>query len=185
MKRKTKNDQGLTLIELIVTLAMALIVLSIGIPAFQSLSQTNFRTTKVNDLVSSLHRARSKAIFGNTSVSIRRSENGWNAGWSIFEDGNANGAIDAGDELLRAVDRGSPLFTISSTEFVDSITFDSAGNSAGAGTFLYCGNENPNALRSQRARAIIINGIGHARLSRDDNGNGIHEDRLGTDLSCN
>lgn len=184
MNSKTGNCQGLTLVELMVTLAIAILVLSFGIPSFVNLSQSNFRTTQVNDLVTALHRARGKAIADNSSVSVRRNDSGWNAGWTIFVDDDGDGSLDEGEETVKVSARSNPSFTISSTDFANSVTFDRTGNATNSGIFQYCGNQSDTATRTRNSRAIILNNTGHVRLSRDDSGNGIHENQAGDDLSC-
>ncbi len=184
MNNKTGNYQGLTLVELMVALAITIMVLTFAVPSFTKLSQSNFRTTQVNNLVSGLQRARGKAIADNGSVSIRRNDSGWNAGWTIFVDSDSDGSLDEGEEIIKVTERSNPSFTISSTDFADSVTFDRTGNTTNSGIFQYCGNESDAATRTRYSRAIILNNIGHVRLSRDDSGNGIHEDQSGDDLSC-
>ncbi len=56
------SKNGFTLIELVITIALAGIVMAIGIPSFQSLSETNHVTSHVDDLKSALRLARHVAV---------------------------------------------------------------------------------------------------------------------------
>ena len=54
-----KKQNGFTLVELMIGLAIAAIVLSIGVPSFGDLMRNNRMTTQVNELVGALNLARS------------------------------------------------------------------------------------------------------------------------------
>ncbi|WP_041446941.1 GspH/FimT family pseudopilin [Thiocystis violascens] len=59
---------GVTLIELIVTLSIAAILLAIGVPSFQSVITSNRLVTSANDVLLGMHMAKSEAIRQNTSI---------------------------------------------------------------------------------------------------------------------
>jgi type IV fimbrial biogenesis protein FimT len=60
------------MIELLVTLSVAAIMLSIAVPAFTELTVNSRLTTQANDVVGALNLARSEAIKRNASVSFCR-----------------------------------------------------------------------------------------------------------------
>lgn len=62
------TEPGFTLIELMVTLAVAGILLAVGIPSYRSLTVGNHLSTVSNQLVSSLQVARMEAIKRNGPV---------------------------------------------------------------------------------------------------------------------
>ncbi|MGB5065269.1 MAG: GspH/FimT family pseudopilin, partial [Candidatus Competibacter sp.] len=72
MNRKS----GFTLIELMITVALAAIVLTLGVPAFQETIRNNRLATTVNDFISSLNLTRSEAIKRGTRVTLCKSANG-------------------------------------------------------------------------------------------------------------
>ena len=107
------HAEGVTLIELMVTLAVVSVLLAVGIPAIGNLISTNRMSTAVNDLVSSLHLARSEALKTGESVSICASTN-WDSdapscggidlagGWIVFvDDVNDNNSVDAGELVVQ------------------------------------------------------------------------------------
>ncbi|MBT8444473.1 MAG: prepilin-type N-terminal cleavage/methylation domain-containing protein, partial [Gammaproteobacteria bacterium] len=55
---KTRNSNGFTLVELMVTMLVAAIVLGVGIPAFSSFVSTNQMAAAVNDVTTAIHMAR-------------------------------------------------------------------------------------------------------------------------------
>lgn len=65
-----KKNRGFTIIELMVTLAVAAILLAIAIPSFNYLMVTNKLTTTANDIVTAINTARMTAIKRNTDVSV-------------------------------------------------------------------------------------------------------------------
>jgi len=95
---------GFTLIELIVTMAIAGIMLGIAIPSFNDAIVNSRLTTVANKLMTSLNIAKSEAIKRGYQITIRRkgaTEKEWHSGWDIFVDINSNEAFnDDGDTTL-------------------------------------------------------------------------------------
>ena len=120
MKRKTT---GFTLIEMLVTITVAAILLSIGIPSFLAMLATNRLATATNEFTTSMSIARSDAIKRRTNVVITATDgsnagNEWGPGWSV--------TVSGGGPTLKVVDA-----------FPGTITLDSA---AGATSFTYSGD---------------------------------------------
>lgn len=121
-KRLDPNEarsSGFTLIELMITLALAAIILSAAVPSFRALVQNNRITAQVNEFITALSLARSEAVKRGVSVRVCTSVNGascagggdWEQGLIVFSDINGNGTPDTGtgqclateDCLLRVV----------------------------------------------------------------------------------
>lgn len=104
------KQSGATLLELIVVLAVSAILLGIGIPSFSAFTGNSRLTSATNELVSSLHLARSEAIKRNSRVVMCTSATGtscatsgdWHQGWLVFHDANNNAALDAGETMILA-----------------------------------------------------------------------------------
>lgn len=73
--------RGLTLIELMVTLAVAIVILAIGIPAFNAMSARDTSAATVNALVVALQQGRVEAISRGASVRVTSSN--WNEQWAV------------------------------------------------------------------------------------------------------
>lgn len=107
-----KKQQGFTLIELMMTVALAAVLLGMGIPAYQDFVRNNRHATEVNNLISTLQVARSEAVVRNQLITVCPSTNGtgctnnteWESGWIVFIDANRNGAVDSGEEILRTAE---------------------------------------------------------------------------------
>ena len=81
--------KGFTLVELMVTVAIAAILLAIAMPSLESISNNNALKSTTRDLVSTINTARSQSLSTRTNVLVESAGGGWNNGWSITYDANA------------------------------------------------------------------------------------------------
>ncbi len=169
---------GLTLIELMVTIAIAAILLAIAVPNLQNLFINNRLVTASNSFVASLNTARSEAIRRGASVSLRRNSTtsgDWgSAGWTMFVDSDADGTLDSGETTLKIENAlPSPLTLYANANFVNFIRFLPSGQSNNFGTFVICHDGLLQQGGDARSRAIIVNATGRVRVAQDSNGDGI------------
>lgn len=91
-------------------LAVVGIALGIGAPLFATLAANNRMSSATNDLVTSLHAARSEALKRQVTVTLCPTPDGagpcvaggnLGAGWTVFVDRNADAAISADDVILQ------------------------------------------------------------------------------------
>ena len=102
-----KKNAGFTLIELIVTVSIAAILMSVAVPSFKNMIDSNRLSTGTNELVSAFILARSEALKRSQNVTVCTSTNSttclgagnndFGQGWIVFQDCNNNGAIDTAD----------------------------------------------------------------------------------------
>ena len=118
--RAMNRKRGFTLIELIVTLAVAAILLTVGVPAFQEMLRGNRAATHANEFLAALNYTRSEAVKRGRNISLCPSGNqtacggtDWSVGWIAFVDADNDGSVDVGEELLRVWGAlsGNPSFT--------------------------------------------------------------------------
>jgi len=148
-----KKHTGFTLIELMITLAVAAIVMTLGAPSFQSFFLNNRMSTQANDLISSLNLARSEAIKRAASVKVCSSNDqatcsgSWTNGWIV---------ITADDvELIRVYGALKGTSTLTATS--NTVTFTSAGFLSGAQTtFTLCDSNET----GEEGRQIVVTATG-------------------------
>lgn len=147
------RQRGLTLMELLQTMGIVAIVLSFGVPSMTSLVRGNQAVTYVNEIVSTVHAARSQAVQSVVQVTVCKSVDlvscsnaaSWHDGWIAFADVDENEIrdLDGVPEMLiyahPALDGG---FTLQSAAFDNWIAFRPNGRTIGstgnAGTFSLC-----------------------------------------------
>ena len=82
--------RGFTLVELMVTIAVAAILLGIALPSFQTVSRNNAVRATTNDLITSINSARQQSMSMRSVARVVPATGGWDAGWSLeFEDAAA------------------------------------------------------------------------------------------------
>jgi type IV fimbrial biogenesis protein FimT len=91
MSRKISRDwqQGFTLVELMVTIAVLAVLISLAMPSFQSFTAEQRVKAATADLAATLGYARSEAIMRKADVSVAPLTGGWAKGWSV-KVGNLN-----------------------------------------------------------------------------------------------
>lgn len=162
------HQRGLTLLELMSTMSIAVVLTTTAIPAFTGLVQRNHLTTEINTFISHLHLARSEAVKRGHRVVMCRSPDGvncgltegWHKGWITFADTNANRERDAGESLLRLESGKDNGITITSGRR-RKVVYQATGFSPGTnGTYTFCDPDHP-----EWAKAVILSNSGRTRLS--------------------
>jgi type IV fimbrial biogenesis protein FimT len=100
---------GFTLLELMITVLIAAVLLALAAPSFQSQIRNARLSTANKDLMAALMFTRSETIGRSDFVSICQSDpnsvgcassGGWEQGWVVFVDSNADGVIDNANDIL-------------------------------------------------------------------------------------
>lgn len=105
------NSGGFTLVEMVITVAVAALLLSVAVPSYRGLMQSSRITAQTNDIVSALHLARSEAVKRGVAVTLCPTTDGstcagatdWTSGWLAFTDHSGTaGQLDGSDHTLRS-----------------------------------------------------------------------------------
>lgn len=164
-----KRSRGVTLIELMVTLAVAAILLTVAAPDWRRMVAQHQLRAVVSDLYHDIALARSQAIARNTRVMlVPVEEASWDAGWTVMVDHDGDRRPGAGDELLSVHQAVPPGIRISSVFTAQHAPFYIAFNGTGRG----CSDTSSVAARwgslsisgEGQVRRIRISMLGRARV---------------------
>jgi type IV fimbrial biogenesis protein FimT len=170
-----RRARGLTLVELMTTIAVAGISLAVAVPGWQSLSTRSAITTATNGMLTDLRYARSTAVTRNRYVGLCPSDDGvscsggydrWHDGYLVFIDLDGDRERQADEPLLRQKGKFANGLRLQTTSGRPVIRFrpDGASWSTNA-TFRICKGEN-----AAHYRAIMLFGSGRARVDRRGSG---------------
>jgi Tfp pilus assembly protein FimT len=155
--------RGFTLLELIIVLIISMLLITIGIPGFQTLIQNNRLTTVANSIQNNLAFARNQSVSYLNYVTVCPLEsnvctNNWILGIDIFIDSDKNGRYGNGEVLLKNGDKFNSSGTLSFP--TNSITFAPDGHITGSSAiFRYCtGEQRIGVSIAYSGRAKIIKG---------------------------
>lgn len=156
-------NNGFTLVELMVAVAVLAIVLSLGVPSYRALIVNNRLTTQANALVASINLARSEAVKRGVQVRVAVSDesNNWGKGWGI--------TVAAAEGDNRVLLRGQTSFEGSSTlrakrgdSGVNQVFFSPRGFLVGgAVTFELCNT----GAAANRQKELVISSSGRVEVS--------------------
>ena len=147
------KQNGFTLIELLTTVTVVGLLVGIAVPSMTSVVRGNQVVAYTNDLVASIHTARSEAMNEVLQVTVCKSSNqvscdnsvSWEDGWIIFTDNDQDGVRDLGgtpETLIYVHEAFDGAYTLQSASFANWIAFRpsglSIGSTANAGTFSLC-----------------------------------------------
>ena len=143
MMKTMKTSQGFTLVELLVTLLVATLLLTLGVPAMRDFVLDGRVVAVTNDFVTSINLARATAIKQqrNAQICVSTTWNNspptctggtnWTNGWVVWVDQDADTVLDA-NEVLRVSETqtgGTSLNGAASTLFqYDPTGFVNAGD---------------------------------------------------------
>ena len=102
--------RGLTLIELLITVVILALLLTVVMPNVRDTISRNRITATGNDILTAIHLARNEAVARGVNVSIcptgisdfTCTSGGWNEGWLVWADLNGDLDVDAGEERIRS-----------------------------------------------------------------------------------
>lgn len=158
-----RRQQGLTLVELMVTLAAAIILLAVGLPFFGGVVANNRAVAEANGFLAGLKLARSEAVkrAGYVAVVPTSVSGGWGTGWSVYEEGDrpgdtGYGTQQGGEPTLRTwpdVDAN-----VSKTPALpDYVAFEPSGEATAAADFALV--QDPNTGARSHCLQIGVSGL--------------------------
>lgn len=184
MTRVHTHAGGFSLMELMITVAVAAILLGLAAPSFQDTIRNNRLTTAANDLLHSTQLARSEALKRQTPVVVCASANsaalppscsyGAFTDWIVFVDANNNWSMDATETVLERHGAVHPLLTVrnDNSGIVSYAASGFANPAMPAGrvpsrNLVICDQRgNRQVGTNSTARAILIANTGRTRVTK-------------------
>jgi type IV fimbrial biogenesis protein FimT len=161
------RDHGFTLLELLMTIAIAAMVLTLGLPSFGALKARNAQRVEVNALFHAVHLARKGSIMRKQVVSLCPTVDGnscnagldWSGGFLVFENSDRDEPPELDDgEIVLHRHLASPTVKITANRrgFTLRATFLRATN----GTLVVC-----DRAGRVKPRALVISYTGRPRVA--------------------
>ncbi len=199
MNKRTQH--GFTLYELLITVLIVGVVLTVGVPNMLAFNQNSRMTSTANDIHSAFHLARSESSRAKTNITVCASsssmgaspdcEGTWNQGFIVFVDDDGDLSVDSGtDSVLRAYPAVDDSITLAVEGDATYFSFASTGlgranvgGNTAVSRMVMCdkrGTETAAGGRSA-ARLFVITPLGRAQIF-NDNSEDIIDDAL-TEMS--
>jgi type IV fimbrial biogenesis protein FimT len=171
---KMAQSKGFTLLDLMVTVSVAAILMSVGVPSFRGAVMDSRLVRDSNQFVASINLARSSAIRYQRNATICTSANfnvavptcsastDWSQGWIVWVDKDRDNATDAGEiiSVQAPIDAGNTFAAATATRF----SYDARGFGASpADNLSLCDNRS-----GETGRSIRVNNVGRTNVSRQD-----------------
>ena len=163
------RSRGFSVVELMATLAVAIILISIGVPTWRSMVTSNAVTSARALLAGNMQLARETAVEQIRNLTLCPSSDlqhcsgdylAWENGVILFIDQDADRHRDVDEPLIRVI-QPMPHVTIQSSSGRRSIRYAPDGSAWGSNlTLRFCTPDN-----TRHNRAIILYGSGRLRAS--------------------
>jgi type IV fimbrial biogenesis protein FimT len=170
---------GFTLIELMVTIAIASILLMVAAPSFVSMQRNSELTAAANALVAGINAARGEAMKrGVNAVVVPTDAADWRNGWTVFVDTGTtrDGTLGASDIVVQRQAALAGYFNVSGTGTAATappyMMFDPSGYSKtkagnfGVLTLSIARNDLSGTDQAEQTRRVIVARTGRARACR-------------------
>lgn len=155
---------GMTMTELLITLAVLAVLMMVAVPSFKDASLGSRLSAAANDLLASVQLARSEAIKRNVAVTLCASADGttcaasggWEQGWIIV-------AAAAVIQVQQGLPDG---YLLTQTGGTNPLSFQPIGIGATAATFTAC-RDDPDGSQE---RVLTVRAAGTAFVTRTTTG---------------
>jgi type IV fimbrial biogenesis protein FimT len=171
MPRPLRTAQrGLTLIELLITLAVAAVLFGLAVPSYSALMQRLASEAAARQLFSALTLARAQALSARQAVIVCPGQGGcsgdgrWEAGYVVGIDANRNDRLEPGERVIWQAAAAARVTILSNTGR-PQLRYLPTGRASGTNaTFRVC----PRLPVAGATRVLVVNNAGRVRWGRGD-----------------
>ena len=181
-----KHQSGFTLYELLITVLVIGVIITIGVPNMREFTANSRVTATANDLLSAFLLARTEAARSKENVTVCASANGttcastsFDDGWIVFVDIDGDGVVDGGDgdavvRQFPAINQGIDITALDvANNAADDFTFAPSGlglgNAGVLSTATICDDRGNRVAAGgwSSARVLIVTPLGRSTVLRD------------------
>jgi len=152
--------RGFTLVELMVTVVVLVVLVSVAVPSFDNIQLSSRLTSYSTDLVAGSQLARSEAIKRNAAVTLCASANGtacatngqWEAGWIVI----------SGTQVIQKQPATANGYQVRDSGGLSAFTFEATGVGGTAANITIC---RASPLGTQE-RVVKISATGRSSIAR-------------------
>lgn len=172
-----RGSEGLTLIELMVTVAVLAIATAIAYPSFNGVIHSNRLAGATNSMLAALNLARSEAVRSNRGAGICPTLAGakcegtdWSRSLVVFLDHDGSGGWSDGDAVVRFFEPNEALSLVvakaggSDAEAIPAVAFDRTGRVGAALDFIVAPKECSGAATEQRR--VQLTRVGQVKVAK-------------------
>lgn len=125
-----KQNNGFSLVELMVTLLVAAFLAAVTIPNFSSFIKNNRLTTQANAFITAMNLARGEAIKRAAAINVTATGGDWGAGWTV--------TLNADGSTLREFPALQGNSTLVSTGSIGAFQYQPNGTADATDTLQLC-----------------------------------------------
>ncbi len=180
MKLHIARLRGFTLIELMVTIAIAAILMVVAVPSLITYQRNSEMTSFANTMLASINAARGEAMKrGRYAMVVPADGALWASGWMVFVDIDGTRTYNAASDVLVLTKEAPPSYlTVSgngiANEAAPYIMFDPSGYAAKKSTSVnppnltltIKRNDVPATVVAEQTRLLVIAITGRARVCK-------------------
>ncbi len=161
------------MVELMTTLSVAALTLTIGVPSFMGVRERMQRSQVMMELNSAFTQARSEAARRGVPIRVCASADSknclvgdnpdWTSGWIVFADTDNDLAVDSAEPIVYAARFENARFSLTpAASLADGVSFNSSGFPSQRGSFEYCD--------SSESRTLTLGFVGRVDLTASGTG---------------
>jgi type IV fimbrial biogenesis protein FimT len=164
--------QGITLLEVMGSVAVLLLMLSMGVPVLDKILRKNQLQAQASELMATLVFTRSEAVSRNIPVSMCHTNDNssctgnlnlhWQGGWLVFTDVDKNRSVDPNDNIIAVRPVSDKYVSVGANINSAALTYTPSGRVIRAGRFRVCAQDLP----AQEALSIVVSPAGRPRMSK-------------------